>query len=77
MKSRELVLLTAESVDQPPRIINSECCLTFPYRRDNTIQSPITQAFNRDISSCTQVPDFKLRAEVLKKDGTSLSEMIE
>jgi hypothetical protein len=77
MKSRELVLLTAESVDQLPRIINSECCLTFPYIRDNTIQSPISRAFTRDISSCTQVPDFKLRVEVLKKDGTSLSEMIE
>jgi hypothetical protein len=57
--------------------MNSERSLTLPYRRDNTIQSPVIRAFIRDITNCTQVPDFKLRVEVLRRDGTGLSEMIE
>jgi len=66
-----------ESVNQPPRIMNSERSLTLPYRRDNTIQSPVIRACTRDITNCTQVPDFKLRVEFLRRDGTGLSEMIE
>jgi hypothetical protein len=57
--------------------MNSERSLTLLYRRDNTIQSPVSRAFTRDIANYTQVPDFKLRVEVLRRDGTGLSEMIE
>jgi hypothetical protein len=77
MKNRELVLLSVKSVDQPPRIMYSERSLTLPYRGDNTIQGPITRAFTRDITNHTQVPDFKLRLEVLRRDNAGFSEMIE
>jgi hypothetical protein len=55
----------------------NERSLTLPYRGDNTIQGPITRALTRDITNRTQVPDFKLRLEVFKRDGACFSEMIE
>jgi len=77
MENRELVLLSIESVDQPPKIMYSESSLTLPYKGDNTIQGPIAKAFTRDISNRTQVPDIKLRLQVLKRNGAGFSEMIE
>jgi hypothetical protein len=33
--------------------------------------------FARDITNCTQVPNFKLRLEILRRNGIDLSKMIE
>jgi hypothetical protein len=77
MKNRGLILLTAESIDEPTKSMNSKGSFTLPNRGNNTIQSPVAWAFARDITNCTQVPDFKLRLEILRRNGTGLSKMIE
>ena len=57
--------------------MNSKWSFTLPNRGNNTIQSLVARAFARDITNRTQVPYFKLRQEILRRDGTCLCKMIE
>jgi hypothetical protein len=41
------------------------------------LQSLVARVLTRDISYCTQVPDFKLRLEILRGDGIGLGEVDE
>jgi hypothetical protein len=56
--------------------MSSKGGLTLPDIRNNTVQSPIAGDFARDIPHNIEVPDIKLRLKVLRRDGTSFSEVV-